>query len=148
MSLDLTAGAVALTEALVDIESVSRNEQRLADAIEAALVGLDHLEVTRIGNSLVARTGLGHGERVVVAGHIDTVPVHDNLPCRNDGTLLHGLGTCDMKGGVAGAQRHPAGDPAPNRDGPDAFYECGEVEAVHNGLRQIAEEGPGLPDAG
>ena len=74
MVLDLSADAVTLTEALVDIESVSRNEQTLADAIEAQLRALDHLEVTRIGNSLVARTTLGHGERVVIAGHIDTVP--------------------------------------------------------------------------
>ena len=61
--------------------------------------------MTRIGNSLVARTELGRSERVLIAGHVDTVPVNDNLPARNDGTLLHGLGTCDMKGGVAVALR-------------------------------------------
>jgi succinyl-diaminopimelate desuccinylase len=144
MVLDLTADAVALTEALVDIESVSRHEQPLADAIEAGLRQLDHLEVTRIGNSLVARTDLGLGERVVIAGHIDTVPVHDNLPCRNDGTYLHGLGTCDMKGGVAVALRLAAGVPAPNRDVTYVFYECEEIESVHNGLRKIAEERPDL----
>ena len=144
MVLDLTADAVALTEALVDTESVSRNEQVLADAIEAALTPLDHLEVTRLGNSLVARTDLGRGERVIIAGHIDTVPVNDNLPCRNDGTLLHGLGTCDMKGGVAVALRLAAGVPAPNRDVTYVFYECEEIEAVHNGLRRITEERPEL----
>jgi succinyl-diaminopimelate desuccinylase len=147
MVLDLTVDAVALTEALVDIESVSRNEQALADAIEAELRVLDHLEVTRIGNSIVARTDLGHGERVVVAGHIDTVPVHDNLPSRNDGTYLHGLGTCDMKGGVAVALRLAAGVPAPNRDVTYVFYECEEIEAVHNGLRKIAEDRPDLVEA-
>ena len=147
MVLDLTADAVALTEALVDVESVSRHEEPLADAIEAALLGLGHLEVTRIGNSVVARTTLGHGERVVVAGHIDTVPVHDNLPCRNDGTYLHGLGTCDMKGGVAVALRLAAGLPAPTRDVTYVFYECEEIEAVHNGLRRIAEERPDLLEA-
>jgi succinyl-diaminopimelate desuccinylase len=147
MVLDLTADAVALTEALVDIESVSLNERPLADAIEAALRGLDHLEVTRIGNSLVARTNFGRGERVVIAGHIDTVPVHDNLPCRNDGTLLHGLGTCDMKGGVAVALKLAAGVPEPNRDVTYVFYECEEIEAVHNGLRKIAEDRPDLVEA-
>jgi succinyl-diaminopimelate desuccinylase len=145
--LDLTADVVTLTEALVDIESVSRNEQPLADAIEARLRALDHLDVTRIGNSVVARTDLGRGERVVIAGHIDTVPVHDNLPCRNDGTFLHGLGTCDMKGGVAVALRLAAGVPAPNRDVTYVFYECEEIEAVHNGLRRIAEERPDLVEA-
>jgi succinyl-diaminopimelate desuccinylase len=147
MALDLSADAVALTEALVDIESVSRNEQQLADAIESALRALGHLEVTRIGNSIVARTDLGHGERVVIAGHIDTVPVHDNLPSRNDGTFLHGLGTCDMKGGVAVALRLAAGVPAPNRDVTYVFYECEEIEAVHNGLRRIAEDRPDLVEA-
>ena len=147
MVLDLTADAVALTAALVDIESVSLNEQPLADAIEAALRGLDHLEVTRIGNSLVARTDLGRGERVVIAGHIDTVPVHDNLPSRNDGTLLHGIGTCDMKGGVAVALKLAAGVPDPNRDVTYVFYECEEIDAVHNGLRKIAAGRPDLVEA-
>src|SRR3954468_11161542 len=96
MDLDLSGDVVALTEALVDVESVSRGEGPLADLIEASVRRLDHLEVTRIGNSVVARTALGpknpRGERVVVAGHIDTVPVNANLPCRNDGSHLHGLG--------------------------------------------------------
>jgi succinyl-diaminopimelate desuccinylase len=147
MVLDLTADVVALTEAIVDVESVSRNEGPLADAIEAALRGLEHLEVTRLGNSLVARTNLGRGERVVIAGHIDTVPVHDNLPCRNDGTFLHGLGTCDMKGGVAVALRLAAGVPEPDRDVTYVFYECEEIEATANGLRRIAEERPDLVEA-
>jgi succinyl-diaminopimelate desuccinylase len=147
MLLDLTAGVVALTESLVDIESVSRNEQRLADAVEEALHGLGHLEVTRIGNSLVARTDLGRGERVVIAGHIDTVPVHDNLPCRNDGTLLHGLGTCDMKGGVAVALTLAAGVPEPDRDITYVFYEGEEIDATYNGLRLISEQRPDLLEA-
>jgi succinyl-diaminopimelate desuccinylase len=147
MGLDLTADVVALTEAIVDVESVSRHEGPLADQIESALRGLDHLEVTRLGHSLVARTNLGRGERVVIAGHIDTVPVHDNLPCRNDGTFLHGLGTCDMKGGVAVALRLAAGVPEPNRDVTYVFYECEEIEAEANGLRRIAGERPDLVEA-
>jgi succinyl-diaminopimelate desuccinylase len=144
MGLDLFSDVVALTSAIVDIESVSEHEQPLADAIEAALRPLAHLEVTRLGNALVARTDLGHGERVVIAGHLDTVPVHDNLPCRNDGTYLHGLGTCDMKGGVAVALRLAAGVPAPNRDVTYVFYDCEEIASVHNGLRKIAESRPDL----
>lgn len=147
MALDLTADAVALTEALVDIESVSQDEQRISDDIEAALRALPHLTVTRIGNSLVARTDLGRGERVVIAGHVDTVPVNDNLPVRNDGTYLHGLGTCDMKGGVAVALRLAATLPEPNRDLTFVFYECEEIASVHNGLRRIAEERPDLVEA-
>jgi succinyl-diaminopimelate desuccinylase len=147
MGLDLSFDAVALTEALVNIESVSKNELAIADAIEEALGGLDHLEVTRLGNSLVARTNLGAGERVVIAGHIDTVPLNDNLPARNDNTFLHGLGTCDMKAGVAVALRLAAGIPTPNRDVTYVFYECEEIDAVHNGLRLIAEARPDLVEA-
>jgi succinyl-diaminopimelate desuccinylase len=147
MVLDLSADAVSLTEALVDIESVSLDEERIADAVETALGEIGHLEVIRIGNSVVARTALGRGERVVIAGHLDTVPVNANLPCRNDGTDLHGLGTCDMKGGVAVALRLAAGVPAPNRDVTFVFYECEEIEAVHNGLRKIAEGRPDLVEA-
>lgn len=147
MGLDPYADVVTLTAALVDIESVSGNEEELADQVEAALRAAGHLEVTRIGNSLVARTMLGRGERVVVAGHLDTVPVNDNLPSRNDGTLLHGLGSCDMKGGVAVALRLAVTVPEPVRDVTWVFYECEEIAAVHNGLRRIAEERPDLVEA-
>jgi len=147
MALDLTGDVVALTEALVDIESVSGNERAITDAIEQALAGAAHLTVTRIGNSLVARTELGRAERVVIAGHVDTVPVNDNLPSRNDGTLLHGLGSCDMKGGVAVALKLAAGVPAPDRDVTYLFYECEEVDAARNGLRLIADQRPELLEA-
>lgn len=144
MALDLGTDVVTLAAALVDIESVSRHEGPIVDEIEQALRGLPHLEVTRIGNSLVARTDLGLSERVVIAGHVDTVPVSGNLPSRNDGTLLHGLGSCDMKGGVAVALRLAAELTGPARDVTFVFYECEEIEASANGLRRIAEERPDL----
>ena len=92
----------------------------------------------RFGNTVVARTELGRDERVVIAGHIDTVPLNDNLPARrDDGGNLHGLGTCDMKGGVAVALRLAATMPEPNRDLTFVFYECEEVEAERNGLFKL-----------
>jgi succinyl-diaminopimelate desuccinylase len=145
--LDLSVDAVALTEALVDIESVSRNEQEIADAIEAALRPVDHLELTRQGNTVVARTDVGRGERVVVAGHVDTVPVNANLPVRNDGTLLHGLGTCDMKGGLAVALKLAHGVPEPNRDVTYVFYESEEIDDRFNGLRLLGDARPELLQA-
>ncbi len=147
MALDLTADVVSLTEALVNIESVSQDERAIADAIEVALRGHPHLSLTRVGNSLVARTELGRAERVVIAGHVDTVPLNDNLPARNDGTLLHGLGTCDMKGGVAVALKLAADVVDPARDVTYLFYECEEIASVHNGLRLIAEQRPELLEA-
>jgi len=147
MSLDLTAGAVALTEQLVDIESVSQNEKSIADAVEAALTGLEHLAITRRGNTIVARTDLGRGERVVIAGHLDTVPLNDNLPARNDGTNLHGLGSCDMKGGVGVALTLAATLPDPNRDLTYIFYEAEEIDSAYNGLRLLTESDPELVEA-
>ena len=146
-SLDLTADVVTLTEQLVNIESVSGNEQRLADGVESALRGLSHLEVKRFGNTVVARTDHGHRERVVIAGHLDTVPVHDNLPARRDDENLHGLGTCDMKGGVAVALRIAATMPHTHRDITCLFYECEEVEEERNGLKLLGASNPELLEA-
>ena len=115
MKLDLSADVVTLTQQLVDIESVSHHEQGIADAVETALGSLGHLSLTRRGHTIVARTGLGRGERVVIAGHLDTVPVNDNLPSRREGAILHGLGTCDMKGGVAVGLHLAATVTAPTR---------------------------------
>ncbi|HEX3223136.1 MAG TPA: succinyl-diaminopimelate desuccinylase [Nocardioides sp.] len=144
VDLDLTADVVTLTERLVDIESVSKNEQAITDAVEAALNRLSHLTVTRRGNTVVARTDLGRGERVVLAGHLDTVPLNDNLPSRNDGTLLHGLGTCDMKSGDAVILRLAATVPEPFRDVTYVLYEGEEIESEFNGLGRLADADPDL----
>lgn len=146
-SLDLNADAVTLTEQLVNIESVSRNEQAIADAVEQALRDLGHLEVSRHGHTVVARTDLGRGERVVIAGHLDTVPVNDNLPARREGGLLHGLGTCDMKGGDAVMLRLAAHLPEPNRDLTFIFYEAEEIDAEFNGLLHLSRSNPELMTA-
>ena len=145
--LDLTVDAVTLTEDLVNIESVSGGEQEIADAVETALAALPHLKVHRFGNTVVARTEQGHAERVVVAGHLDTVPLNDNLPARRDEENLHGLGSCDMKGGCAVALRLAATMPVTNRDLTFVFYECEEVEAERNGLKLLSESNPELLEA-
>ncbi len=145
-ALDLSADVVTLTAALCDIESVSRDEEAVCDAIEAALAPLAHLEVTRIGNSLVARTDLGRGERVVLAGHIDTVPLTRdpaNLPTRLEGDELVGRGTVDMKGGVA-VQLKAALLPEPSRDLTFVFYEGEEIDSEFNGLLHIQQQRPDL----
>jgi succinyl-diaminopimelate desuccinylase len=145
--LDLGVDAVTLTGDLVDIASVSGAEREIADAVEAALRRLDHLDVQRHGHTVVARTRQGRAERVVVAGHLDTVPLNDNLPARRDATRLHGLGACDMKGGVAVALRIAATMPVTNRDITYLFYECEEVEAERNGLHLLAQSSPELLQA-
>ena len=143
-ALDLTTDVVSLTAALVDIPSESLDEQVIADAVEDALRSLPHLEVVRDGHTIVARTSLGRPERVVIAGHLDTVPANGNLPSRLEGEILHGLGTCDMKGGVAIALLMAATVTEPARDITYVFYEGEEIAAEFNGLGRLARERPEL----
>ncbi|KNX36505.1 succinyl-diaminopimelate desuccinylase [Luteipulveratus halotolerans] len=144
--LDLNSDVVTLTAAVCDIESVSHHESDLADAVEAALRALPHLEVVRDGNAVIARTDLGRAERVVLAGHLDTVPLTDppNLPVRRENGMLVGRGTTDMKGGVAVQLRLAATLTEPTRDVTYVFYDAEEVEDVHNGLRRLGETRPEL----
>jgi succinyl-diaminopimelate desuccinylase len=146
-ALDLGQGVVDLTAALVDIPSESHHETDLADAIKGALVTCRHLTVRRYGNTVVARTMLDLPERVLLGGHIDTVPAHGNLPHRLEGDLLYGLGSCDMKGGVAVALSLAASVTEPTRDVTYVFYECEEVESRFNGLQTLVERNPRLMQA-
>lgn len=143
-TIDLTSDVVALTGALVDIASESLSEQEIADAVEQALAGVPHLDVVRDGHTIVARTSLGRGERVVIAGHLDTVPANDNVPSRLEGGVLHGLGSCDMKGGVAVALLLAATVAEPVRDVTYVFYDAEEIAAEFNGLGRLARERPDL----
>ena len=147
--LDLSADVVDLTAAVCDVTSVSRDEARLADLVEAALRPLAHLRVTRVGHTVVARTRLGRPERVVLAGHLDTVPLTDppNLPTRREGIDLVGRGTVDMKGGVAVQLRLAHALTAPGRDVTYVFYDCEEIDADANGLRRLVAERPDLVEA-
>ncbi|MGY0230471.1 succinyl-diaminopimelate desuccinylase [Longispora urticae] len=138
---DLLADPVALTRALVDIPSVSGDEREIADQVEAALKK-PHLTVSRLGNTVMARTELGRDTRVVLAGHLDTVPHADNFPSRLDGDLMWGCGTSDMKSGTAIALHLAATLTAPIHDVTYFFYDCEEIEAERNGLNVIARERP------
>jgi succinyl-diaminopimelate desuccinylase len=139
-ALDLSLPGPDLTVALCDVESVSGNEKALADLIEGALRDVPHVAVDRDGDAVVARTSLGRAERVVLAGHIDTVPLGGNLPCRVEGGRIHGCGTTDMKSGVAVQLRLAADLAQPNRDVTYVFYDHEEVEAEKNGLGRIARD--------
>ncbi len=144
--LDLTCDAAELTAALVDVASVSGEEAGLADLVEAALRELPALAVERDGNVVLARTDLGRGQRVVLAGHLDTVPVADNLPSRLVDGVLHGCGTADMKSGVAVllrlAQLVGSGALDPHTDLTWVCYDCEEIEAARNGLGRLARTRP------
>jgi succinyl-diaminopimelate desuccinylase len=144
VDLDLSLPAPDLTARLVDIESVSGGERPLADAIEAAIRPLPHLSVDRDGDALVARTSLGRRQRVVLAGHIDTVPVAANLPSHTERGVLFGCGASDMKSGVAVQLRLAALVSQPNRDVTFVFYDHEEVESERNGLLRLSRNRPEL----
>jgi succinyl-diaminopimelate desuccinylase len=140
--IDLTLPGDALTASLVDVPSVSGGEGRLADEVERALRQLPHLAVERDGDAIAARTDLGRPRRVVVAGHLDTVPIADNLPSRRDGERLFGCGTSDMKSGIAVMLRVAATLEEPRHDITWLFYDNEEVEAARNGLGRVARNTP------
>jgi succinyl-diaminopimelate desuccinylase len=148
-ALDLSAPVDELLTALVDTPSESGSEGLLADAVEAALRGCDHLEVDRHGDAVVARTRLGRDRRVLLAGHLDTIPAAGNLPSRrsDDGRVLHGLGTSDMKSGVAVQLRLAAALTAPRMDVTYVLYDNEEVAAERNGLLRLVREARPLLDA-
>ncbi len=151
--LDLDGDVVDLAAALVDVPSVSGDEGHLADAVEAALRGLGPLEVLRDGDAVLARTRAGRRERVVLAGHLDTVPIAGNVPSRRTGAGDHerlvGRGAADMKGGVAVvlsvaaalAARSAAGG-ATARDVTWVLYDHEEVASSLNGLGRLARNHP------
>src|SRR5690606_30773186 len=144
-ALDLHADPVDLTAALVDIPSESRSEKAIADAVEEALRSqAPHLEVVRNGDAVLARTNLGRPSRVVLAGHLDTVRENANLPSSrtDDGAILRGLGTVDMKSGDAVFLHLAATLPEPDRDITFVFYDCEEIDASLNGLGRIQREAP------
>lgn len=139
-----TGDVFALTAALVDIASESFNEQEIVGILEAELRSCDHLTVDRVGDNLVARTQLGRDRRLVLGGHTDTVPANDNAGARIEGDRMYGVGTTDMKGGVATILELARTVIEPAIDVTYVLYAREEVAVIHNGLREIEAERPDL----
>ncbi len=140
--LDLDADVVALTASLCDLPSVSGDEAELADAVQFAWQQCAHLDVRRDGDAVVASTSLGRPARVLIAGHLDTVPIAANLPTWREGDQLWGRGTVDMKGGLAVMLRLAALVAEPAFDVTYIAYDHEEVEAELNGLGRLARRHP------
>ena len=142
--LDLRGDPIELTAALVDMPSESGDEARIADEVEAALnAQTSGFEIVRNGNAVLARTQRQRPSRVLLAGHLDTVPVAGNLPSRLEGGELHGCGTVDMKSGDAVFLHLAATVAEPVHDLTLVFYDCEEIDSAANGLGRIERE---LPD--
>jgi len=132
----------------MDIPSESGGEAALADAIESVLVACAHLEVLRDGDAVVARTMLGRAQRVIIAGHIDTVPINANVPSRSDEVngqpVIWGRGAVDMKAGCAVALKLAVEITEPTVDVTWIFYDHEEVSAELNGLGRLGRTQPQL----
>jgi succinyl-diaminopimelate desuccinylase len=139
---DVLVDPVVLTRALVDVESVSRNEKVIADYVQDVLKQAPHLISDRHGNTLMARTDLGREQRVVLAGHLDTVPINNNFPSTVVDDLIYGCGTSDMKSGVALALHLVATLPDPCYDITFLFYEAEEIDSRYNGLNLVSQAHP------
>ena len=135
---------LALAAELVDVPSVSHHEGVLADRVERALRAAEHLSVERVGDTVVARTELGRGARVVLAGHLDTVPPFSQQGAHVSQDTLWGLGAVDMKGGLAVLLDLATTERAPERDVTFVFYACEEVARADNALGQLASARPEL----
>ncbi len=144
------ADPVELTRQLCDIASVSGDEARIADAVEALLRrSAPHLSIVRDGDTVIARTELGRERRVIIAGHLDTVPINDNLPVRDitgaDGeAMIWGRGTVDMKAGVAVQLALAVELVSPSVDVTWVWYDHEEVESSLNGLGRALGRAPEL----
>ncbi len=132
------------TAELVAVASVSHDERELADLVHVELSAVPWLEVTRIEDNVVARTHLGRPRRLVLAGHLDTVPPAGNERPRIDGDVLHGLGSADMKAGLAVMLALAGGLRSPAVDATYVFYACEEVATRFSGLRVVDRERPDL----
>ncbi|WP_033493453.1 succinyl-diaminopimelate desuccinylase [Bifidobacterium biavatii] len=160
----------ALLEQIMGAYSVSDDETPLADEVEKFLRRQSHLTVRRHGDTVVASTDFGKPQRVILAGHIDTVPVIDNFPprwlepgdplIREDVAASHpgervlwGRGATDMKASDAvmlylaaalngGGDDRTTGGIDPKYDLTYVFYDHEEVAAEKNGLRKVVESHP------
>ena len=133
------------TEELCAIASASREEGPITDHLDAVLAaGAPGLERTRVGDNLVARTNLGRPMRLVLAGHTDTVPANGNAVPRREGNTLWGLGTADMKGGLAAMVELALAVPEPAVDVTYVFYAREEIAAKESGLEELFVERPDL----
>ena len=129
---------LALTGELIAIPSQSRHETRLAEVVEQRLhASAPVVSVERVGDNVVAHTTLGRDRRIVLAGHLDTVPENANGTPRFDGDTLYGLGAADMKGGLAVLLALAERADEFRFDVNFVFYEAEEIADEFNGLRKL-----------
>ena len=137
-------GLLAATRDLMAVPSPSKGEAALADLVEDALRACPWLDVERIGDNVVGRTALGHSQRLVLAGHLDTVPAVGNETPTLEGDTVWGVGASDMKGGLAVMLHLAATVREPAVDVTWCFYAREEIGRADSGLLELWQERPDL----
>jgi succinyl-diaminopimelate desuccinylase len=98
---DLAERLAARTLELVDIPSESRDEAALGTHV-ADVLRAGGVPVRDAGDGCVVAGAAADGAaRVLLAGHLDTVPAQGNRPGSREDGWIQGLGSADMKGGLA-----------------------------------------------
>ena len=128
---------------LVGIPSVTGSEGRIATAVSERLLPIWSLSgVQRFGNSVVVGQRTGR-PLISIYGHLDTVPEQDgNATLRVEEGRMFGLGTSDMKAGLA-VMVHLLEDEGVRSGEYDVigvFYDKEEGPAAENGLEHVLEE--------
>jgi succinyl-diaminopimelate desuccinylase len=103
--------------------------------------------VVRVDDNVVGRTRLGRPARLVLAGHLDTVPANGNEQPRVEADTVWGLGAADMKGGLAVLLELASTVGEPALDATFVFYAGEEVALQYNGLRRLLASRPDLLEA-
>jgi succinyl-diaminopimelate desuccinylase len=107
---DMKREVLKLSRELIRIPSITRNEHKIAEFIFGRLDqwGLRprFIEVKDFGPSVLAEMGPTDAPSIVLNGHIDTVEVmsgwkHNPFGAATDKGMLYGLGSLDMKCGLA-----------------------------------------------
>ena len=141
---DRVGDLLTATRDLMAVPSLSGQEGPIADVVERALGACPWLEVERVGDNVVARTSLGHDQRLVLAGHLDTVPPGANGAPRLDGDTVWGVGASDMKGGLAVMLDLATTVREPAIDVTWCFYAREEIGRDESGLLELWQHRPDL----
>ncbi|MBW2732474.1 MAG: succinyl-diaminopimelate desuccinylase [Deltaproteobacteria bacterium] len=133
---------------LVKFHSVIGDEGPLCDFIIERAQKAGGMIVERVGNSIALRPShRRHDQLVCLVGHLDTVPATADNPPRVEGDRLFGLGSADMKAGLAvmwslleKPEEHAAYDVA------HIFYDAEEGPYESGGLGPLLDATPWIKD--
>ncbi len=131
---------------IVNIASVTGDEDELCTWLHDRYAG--RYPTVRVGDSLVVGAPKPGDEFAVLYGHTDTVPVQGEWRARVEGDMLVGLGTSDMKAGLAVMMELLDNGVGEVSGGlVCVFYDAEEGPAADNGLEGVLDAVPWLTDA-